>query len=66
MNPAKSSLNFFSQESKNVDCTNVHSILSVLKNEDLDKYDVTLLDSAENRAKIARLISEKDYSGSIF
>ena len=51
---------------KNVDCTNVHSILSVLKNEDLDKYDVILLDPAENRAKIARIISEKDYSGSIF
>ncbi len=51
---------------ENVNYIYANQIRSELKNEDLEKYDVILVDAAENRAKIARVISDSGYSGLIF
>ena len=41
-------------------------ILSALGDEDMRNYDVILLDAAENRAKLARIILKSGFSGLIF
>ena len=51
---------------ENVEYVYADPIRSALRKRDLRTYDAILLDSGENRAKIARIISETDYSGLIF
>ena len=42
------------------------SILGSLEDENIDDYDVVLIDPAENRAKIARFLANKKFKGIIF
>ena len=54
---------------KNVDLFKSETILECLQKnntEDIDKFDVILLDAGENRAKIARWLVERNYGGVIF
>ena len=51
---------------KNVNYKYANPILLALKNENLKNHDVILIDAGENRAKIARVISETDFTGLIF
>ena len=50
----------------NVNLKKVNSILKALEDEDINNFNVILVDAGENRAKIIRLILNKKFNGIIF
>ena len=44
----------------------VNSILESLENENINDFDVILIDAGENRAKLSKLIASKQFKGIIF
>jgi len=51
---------------KNVEYRYAKSIRDGLSGQDLGDFDVIILDAGENRAKLARLIAESNFSGTVF
>ena len=50
----------------NVEYKKVDAIIDGLMECDLDEYDVVLIDCSENRAEVARLVTEKNFNGVVF
>ena len=51
---------------ENVSLKKTDSILGSIEGENIDDYDVVLIDPAENRAKIARFLANNKFNGIIF
>lgn len=58
--------NMLKEISDKVNLKKTESILSTLEDENLNNYDVILVDPGENRAKISRFLASNNFNGIIF